>query len=285
MPILRMETDVIRGVGNQLQQAANLLFEHTQQLSTTVQSLSNNWQGPSANIFISDIHSILQQFNQLSDTGTTLNQRLQREVDEWLQIDGTGAGAIASIFIGIMPRIPQFPWGANDEPNLSDAKREFESQWKEWNLDERKVFFQQQYNVLLAKYGLEPTNLVFEDLPDSFLSDARGQFTGDSIVIDIDNMNSKKGFETFETLIHETRHQIQWEAVKRYTEQGDKAQLPPSVTSKQAKAWSENFSDYVKPKDDFEAYRKQPIEQDARDFAEDYAEKYLEKEYLRANQA
>lgn len=87
MPILHMETDVVRGVGNQLQQTADLMLEHTQQLNTTIQNLSSNWQGPSADIFISDIHPTLQQLNQLFDTGTTLNQRLQREVDEWEQVD------------------------------------------------------------------------------------------------------------------------------------------------------------------------------------------------------
>lgn len=111
MPILHMETDMVRGVGNQLQQTADHMLEHTQQLNTTIQSLSSNWQGPSADIFISDIHPVLQQLNQLFDTGTTLNHRLQREVDEWLQVD-ISLGSTIAPSSGVM--------AGNYQPGTSD---------------------------------------------------------------------------------------------------------------------------------------------------------------------
>lgn len=98
MPILHMETHGVRGVGNQLQQTSHLILQHTQQLSTTVQNLSNNWQGPSADIFISYIHSILQQLNQLSSTGDYLNKRLQHEVTEWEQV-ASNLGASGTVLI------------------------------------------------------------------------------------------------------------------------------------------------------------------------------------------
>lgn len=124
MPILHMETDVVRGVGNQLQQTADLMFEHTQQLNTTIQNLSSNWQGPSADIFISDIHPVLQQLNQLFDTSTILNQRLQREVDEWEQVDnrlGTGQLLDAIFASGAMPGIAIFAQGVNTNGSVLGA--------------------------------------------------------------------------------------------------------------------------------------------------------------------
>ncbi|MBP8002160.1 MAG: CHAP domain-containing protein [Chloroflexi bacterium] len=123
MPILHMETDIVRGVGNQLQQTADLLSEHTQQFNTTIQTLSSHWQGPSAEIFISDIHPILHQLNQLFDTGTTLNHRLQREVDEWEQVDNQRGlnSLLDSIFAGTIPAIAILTQGDNTKGSVLGA--------------------------------------------------------------------------------------------------------------------------------------------------------------------
>lgn len=91
MPVLHMETDLVRGVGTQLQQVASSLQQQTQQLNYSAQALSNAWQGPSADIFVNEIQPLLQHLNQTSLEGDTLNQRLQREVDEWERI-GTDLG-------------------------------------------------------------------------------------------------------------------------------------------------------------------------------------------------
>lgn len=86
MPVLHMETDLVRGVGTQLQQVASSLQQQTQQLNYSAQALSNAWQGPSADIFVSEIQPLLQYLNRIALEGDTLNQRLQREVDEWEQV-------------------------------------------------------------------------------------------------------------------------------------------------------------------------------------------------------
>jgi uncharacterized protein YukE len=86
MPILHMETELVRGVGHQLQQASNSVQQQSQQLHYSVQSLANAWHGPSADIFVIEIQPLLQQLNHFANSGDTLNQRLQREVDEWQQV-------------------------------------------------------------------------------------------------------------------------------------------------------------------------------------------------------
>ena len=86
MPLLHMETDLVRSVGNQVQQTAVSLQQQTQQLNHSMQALSNAWQGPSTDVFISEIHPLLQQLQEISSVGETLNQRLQREVEEWERI-------------------------------------------------------------------------------------------------------------------------------------------------------------------------------------------------------
>ncbi len=86
MPILHMETELVRSVGNQMQQASASMQQQTQQLNNSVQNLANAWQGPSASIFMGEIQPMMQRLNQFANTGELLNQRLQREVDEWERV-------------------------------------------------------------------------------------------------------------------------------------------------------------------------------------------------------
>lgn len=103
MPLLHMETELVRGVGNQLQQTAGSLQQQTQQLNNAVQNLANGWHGPSASIFVGEIQPMMQQLSRFANAGELLNQRLQREVDEWERVSsqfgslgGSGVAAIAN---------------------------------------------------------------------------------------------------------------------------------------------------------------------------------------------
>lgn len=91
MPILHMETDLVRGVGYQLQQTSSTLHQESQQLTASVQNLIHAWQGNSATIFVGEIQPLLQQLSQFADASELFNQRLQREVNEWERI-GFGLG-------------------------------------------------------------------------------------------------------------------------------------------------------------------------------------------------
>lgn len=98
MPILHMETDLVRSVGNQLQQASGLLEQQVQQFSQSLHTLGSAWQGSSADIFHGEAQTLLQWLTRLSDAGSILNQRLQREVEEWEQRDSQfGKSTVVSI--------------------------------------------------------------------------------------------------------------------------------------------------------------------------------------------
>lgn len=86
MPILHMETDLVRGVGYQLQQTSSTLHQENQQLTVFVQKLIHGWQGSSATIFVGEIQPLLQQLSQFADASELFSQRLQREVNEWERI-------------------------------------------------------------------------------------------------------------------------------------------------------------------------------------------------------
>lgn len=87
MPVLHMVTESVRGMGQQIQQMSDMLQQQRQQLTYSMHNLSNSWQGPSASIFIGEIQPMLQQLGYFADVGALLNQRLQREVNEWEQVD------------------------------------------------------------------------------------------------------------------------------------------------------------------------------------------------------
>ena len=102
MPLLHMETDLIRDAGNHLQQTSVSLQEKTQQISHSIQNLSSVWQGTSATIFIGEIQPLLQQLQQLSTAGEMFNKRLQQEVNEWEQIANDLMGG-ASVVMAVLP--------------------------------------------------------------------------------------------------------------------------------------------------------------------------------------
>lgn len=132
MPLLHMETVSVRDTGNHLQQTSASLQQQTQQLNYSVQNLSNAWQGHSANIFTSESQSLLQQLNQLANASELLNQRLQREVDEWERVAGIFGssaggvidGTVSSIGVGISSTAEgmgkEWNWGELDSISSPD---------------------------------------------------------------------------------------------------------------------------------------------------------------------
>ena len=62
------------------------------------------------------------------------------------------------------------------------------------------------------------------------------------------------------TILHESRHAFQDKCIRQ----------PETVTVKEniIGVWKDNFVNYIKPEDDFEAYENQEIEKDANYFAD-----------------
>jgi uncharacterized protein YukE len=102
MSLLHMETDLVRGAGYQVQQASTSLQQQTHQLNYSVQNLAGVWQGPSANIFVAEIQPLLFRLNQFAHAGEVLNQRLQREVDEWERVGSSFGGGSVAARVGII---------------------------------------------------------------------------------------------------------------------------------------------------------------------------------------
>lgn len=104
MPILRMQTDIVRETATQLTQNANLLEAEMNLLNQSTQQLMWEWSGGGSDTFASEITALLNQLGQLSAAGVDLAVRLEKEVVEWEETSayfGVG-GAVSGFLAGTL---------------------------------------------------------------------------------------------------------------------------------------------------------------------------------------
>lgn len=285
MTILHMQTESVRAMTVELLRTAEEIRTQMQSISGSVQSVE--WIGSNHDQFIEEIQQIIQGFTQKMEDGDVLARRVQNEVDEWEQIDQKFLNSSVNLisFVIIPPLLPIFFGGHKIIP--SQPVDQLNERWTKMNQAERIQYLQQQYNELAVKYELKPITLVAEDLPDEkflgiTLSDSKGGFreARGELVIDIDNLKSDKGYSVLQTLIHETRHQIQAKMVDLYRSKGENATFPEGISLSRVKEWDQNFKNYITPENDYEGYRKQVIEVDSREFAQNYSNELVKNEYF-----
>lgn len=81
-----------------------------------------------------------------------------------------------------------------------------------------------------------------------------------SIELNINSLENPNCTSLFNTILHESRHAFQHRAVDN----------PDSVSvdNNTIETWRQNFDNYISPWLDYEAYREQPVESDAFDYAD-----------------
>lgn len=89
MPLLHMDTELVRSVGNQLQQIASATSQATQDMRHVLSMLQNSWHGSSSDYFSNDLHQVLLQVHELAESGTQLSRRTFAEVAEWERVDSS----------------------------------------------------------------------------------------------------------------------------------------------------------------------------------------------------
>ncbi len=101
-------------------------------------------------------------------------------------------------------------------------------------------------------------NLRFSD---DFVSNEWGAFDVETkeIVLNSNLLVDSNPEKVMKTILHETRHAYQYFAINY----PDKVYIDDDTL----KAWKDNFKHYISPELDYEAYRNQPLEKDAEDFA------------------
>lgn len=145
-----------------------------------------------------------------------------------------------------------------------------EKAWEEASTEEKKRIFNSVKEELNKIYGTNISKDVdyFYDSghinPDDgkmYITNGYYSDSSRSVSMNTYNLENKTYEQNMITLVHEMRHAYQHEVV-RHPEVF-------TVSEQTAKSWAENISNYkTTEKDGFQAYRSQPIEQDARDFSE-----------------
>lgn len=260
--VIRMETEQVRAVAKQLDRISADIQQEIALLGSRVRGM--NWQGVSRDGFVEEFAKLQVKIQTCAEQGMALGLRVRREVDEWEQAAvALAAGGLTAI--------------QRREQALRESRQSIQERWDKMSLAERKKWLKQWYKDLCKTLGIPPVTFKVKDLPDPEGKDALGVFsTGiifglfPSISVDIDNVKGNDPFQLLDTIAHETRHQYQHYLVKH----PDKR--PDHISEEQIRAWKENFDNYIKPQDDFEAYRNQPVEKDAREAGDAAVREYVE---------
>ncbi|MDO5094091.1 MAG: hypothetical protein Q4D79_11875 [Propionibacteriaceae bacterium] len=153
-------------------------------------------------------------------------------------------------------------------------------EWEKLSTEDRKRVLQAMVDDELAKYGVDSQKISFEDKEKTSygLWNEGGWFgAGRKLMINQNILDDPQ--KVMNTAAHEARHAGQHEII-RDTERNvwdyitgnkkEKELEEHGVTREEVDSWKENFDDYKKPEDDFDAYFNQPVEQDAREAGRDF---------------
>ena len=150
---------------------------------------------------------------------------------------------------------------------LQDEKysREY---WENASIEERKQILQDYMNEVIRIYGLRDVkpNIKWDSLKYEPTSCTMGQYThgNHTVTLNENVLSDKYQWKSYDYLLqtvsHELRHAYQHEAVDHPTRF--------MVSQETIDSWRDNFEPghYVTPSTDYQRYRDQPVEVDARSF-------------------
>jgi|GEM_PF-2377057 uncharacterized protein YukE len=266
MTKIHMETEQVEQLATRMTQQSQTMQESANLIFRQLEGAS--WQGGSRDEYMMQLADCRQRLIQYGEKMQALQAALRAEEAQWLEaaaVFGSGTPGQASIISDAF----QGFWGSIVSPFRT---MDFRSAWKNASLEERKKMAIAFQTFIIGSYGI-PVSLEVIDIEDPIGKDAQGYYdpvTG-VVTIDIDNLMSNNPLEVLNTVAHETRHSVQHYLVNHPEER------PKEMSEEKVNAWKENFENYLTPEDDFEGYRKQPVEKDARDFAAQAVNNFLQK--------
>lgn len=86
MPLLYMETDQVRAVGQQIAQAIGELSSQADSLSASADSLGSAWVSEGSSLFLQEFQGMISTIHQLAQTGDSFRNRIEAEVAEWERV-------------------------------------------------------------------------------------------------------------------------------------------------------------------------------------------------------
>ncbi len=102
--IIHMQTERTQSVAQQMVRTVEAVYEQTQNLANAIHRL--DWQSPARDSWENDALRLVHTLSQLSESGSLLGMRVQREVDEWLLADSNGADGFSAAGAAFLASLP-----------------------------------------------------------------------------------------------------------------------------------------------------------------------------------
>lgn len=138
--------------------------------------------------------------------------------------------------------------------------------WQNATNEEKKQMFQEYMNEVEKILGVDvedEVNFFYEENKDGITE--MGSYTRSENRINInsyviDKYISSDSYALFKTVTHEMRHAYQYAAVESHTDY--------QVDSETIKAWENSFDNYISHDDNYDGYKEQEVETDAKWFVD-----------------
>ncbi len=279
-----MDPDEVRAVAERMRSARHLLAARHSSLQGRVLGTSETWRGPDADGFRETWSSAvgpqwtraLERLGQLAETAEldAEEQDAASEPEGGTGHDAAGDGTAS---------VRMLDGDAGDVP----LDPEVQAAWREMTPEQKKAVLQEMVDREFERYGMEPVDIsFFYEEPDEDGMVTYGSWSNDRGEL---RMNEYMLYspDLALTTVHEVRHAAQHEFVEQ-TEGGMWDWLPwvdgpeadyerieeeHGITREEIEAWRENSEpgNYISPEDDYEGYRAQPVEVDAREREDEFA--------------
>lgn len=144
------------------------------------------------------------------------------------------------------------------------------SNWENLSIEERAQYLNEYYTSLGEALGVNTQEIYVADLYEQCGPGVLGVSHGNGVIgVDVRMIADPSQLgELLNTVVHETRHQLQQDAIEN-------PDAFPGISAETLEEWAYESTHYIDPTYDPEGYSDQAIETDARAFAEEVINDYL----------
>lgn len=160
--------------------------------------------------------------------------------------------------------------------NISTISLLSDSCWKEMDTQEKLDTLQVIADIEADYLQIEPVSVVSMHLENHTLGSYND--ANRTIKIDFDQHTEYDAMKCLNTLLHECRHAYQHDCVDSLDWSDE--QVLTGLYYAQARQWRQNLASYIRSCNDYDAYRNQAIEVDAREYADEVEDIYQHYWYL-----
>jgi len=100
MTTLHMQTETVHSAAQTLKQSSDVMNSQLQSVRQALQNLQAVWQGGACDLFFADTEVLIRSLIQQQEAISILADRVEREAQEWEQMDQRGAAGMQQVFFG-----------------------------------------------------------------------------------------------------------------------------------------------------------------------------------------